>query len=126
MDLEPTRFMSRRLQCVIVTLVEPNFQLLQPKDSSILVEIILCPHQVKAQGAHPFLTIFEAAAHLLQGLLANLVRVEEVQAILDLQHDLASYKGGGIKLIVLNEKAGSMNEYSVVSFPTENVASKRR
>lgn len=119
------RFMSRRSLCVIVTLAELNFRSLQPKDSLILVEIILCPHRVKVQGAHRSLTSLEAVAHPSQGLLANLVRVDAVQAALNLQHNIVPYETTGIKLIVLNEKIDSMNEYSVVSFPNQSIDLER-
>lgn len=118
-------FMSRRSLCVIVTLAELNFRSLQPKDSLILVEIILCPHRVKVQGAHRSLTNLEAVAHPSQGLLANLVRVDAVQATLNLQHNIVPYETTGIKLIVLNEKTDSMNEYSVVSFPNQSIDLER-
>lgn len=87
------RFMSRRSLCVIVTPAELNYRSLQLKGSLIIVEIILYPHRVKVQGAHRSLTTLEAVAHPSQGLPANLVRVEEVQATLKLQRNIASYKG---------------------------------
>lgn len=118
-------FMSRRSLCVIVILAELNFRSLQPKDSLILVEIILCPHRVKVQGAHRSLTNLEAVAHPSQGLLANLVRVDAVQATLNFLHNIVPYETTGIKLIVLNEKTDSMNEYSVVSFPNQSIDLER-